>query len=403
MSPPPVIQVSCDSDNNRGRFVVAAKSIQANTVVFKAIPYGSTICEVWRTEVCWNCRRFEYGKYCKIKCSKLSNVSGSSKKATKGCRMCFCSIECFNEKHTQLLCDSLVSFENELLKNSKSRNQKFRKDENSEILPDSRDGYNDTIEKQIEYYWSAPFLDQIRKSPDFKVHEPDEYDREILRLVIDILCTRVKEAKCSRPSNDPVLLAASAHQEQFPLLANLQTPTFKDVLLMQNNEWLYFEQQWKRQYGVLENPVSHSEVLPLNFRRHIYNYLILRSCLTEEVLGPDPSLFRGVVFREMANSFGIWDNEGELLGFEVIPLATYFNHSCAPNLRRTMIVSSSNNSECSHRAYVEFKTVCDVVEGEELNISYGDVTDCLDVRQNRLIDKYFFECRCKRCMSESKL
>ncbi|KAI9145506.1 hypothetical protein BKA69DRAFT_1048031 [Paraphysoderma sedebokerense] len=94
---------------------------------------------------------------------------------------------------------------------------------------------------------------------------------------------------------------------------------------MQNNEWLYFEQQWKRQYGVLENPVSHSEVLPLNFRRHIYNYLILRSCLTEEVLGPDPSLFRGVVFREMANSFGIWDNEGELLGFEVIPLATYFN------------------------------------------------------------------------------
>ncbi|KAI9145507.1 hypothetical protein BKA69DRAFT_1048032 [Paraphysoderma sedebokerense] len=68
-----------------------------------------------------------------------------------------------------------------------------------------------------------------------------------------------------------------------------------------------------------------------------------------------------------------------------------------------MIVSSSNNSECSHRAYVEFKTVCDVVEGEELNISYGDVTDCLDVRQNRLIDKYFFECRCKRCMSESKL
>ncbi|KAF9129237.1 hypothetical protein BGW39_004325 [Mortierella sp. 14UC] len=44
------------------------------------------------------------------------------------------------------------------------------------------------------------------------------------------------------------------------------------------------------------------------------------------------TLFRTILYREVANSFGIRDASDELLAFAVFPRACFFNHSCRPNI-----------------------------------------------------------------------
>ncbi|KAJ2059916.1 hypothetical protein GGI17_004118 [Coemansia sp. S146] len=119
--------------------------------------------------------------------------------------------------------------------------------------------------------------------------------------------------------------------------------------------------------------------------------------------------FRGVYYREKANSFGIWDpptdvlqpamltdgtsyDEREWVGFSIYPTAVYFNHSCAPNV-----------SKLRHGRTMNFVSNQSVQSGEELFISYGSVTDAVSERHDRLRDHFFFECACERCIAESSI
>ncbi|KAJ2109500.1 hypothetical protein GGI16_000708 [Coemansia sp. S142-1] len=119
--------------------------------------------------------------------------------------------------------------------------------------------------------------------------------------------------------------------------------------------------------------------------------------------------FRGVYYREKANSFGIWDpptdvlqsltggpgisyDEREWVGFSIYPTAVYFNHSCAPNV-----------SKLRHGRTMNFVSNQCVQSGEELFISYGSITDTVSERRDRLKDHFFFECACERCIAESSV
>ncbi|KAJ2809867.1 hypothetical protein H4S07_003012 [Coemansia furcata] len=123
--------------------------------------------------------------------------------------------------------------------------------------------------------------------------------------------------------------------------------------------------------------------------------------------------FRGVYYREKANSFGIWDpptdvlqptelvdrnssdisyDEREWVGFSIYPTAVYFNHSCAPNV-----------SKMRHGRTMTFASNQSVQSGEELFISYGSITDPVSERRDRLRDHFFFECACERCIAESSV
>ncbi|KAI8996359.1 hypothetical protein BD414DRAFT_477685 [Trametes punicea] len=103
------------------------------------------------------------------------------------------------------------------------------------------------------------------------------------------------------------------------------------------------------------------------------------------ILGIDPG-----------NSFGVWEmplvEESECLGFAVYPLASFFNHHCAPNVRK----------ERNGRT-LRFLTMRAVDAGEELCISYGHVEDMdLKARQKELLEGWYFECRCSRCTVEAE-
>ncbi|KAJ1809614.1 hypothetical protein LPJ75_004356 [Coemansia sp. RSA 2598] len=131
--------------------------------------------------------------------------------------------------------------------------------------------------------------------------------------------------------------------------------------------------------------------------------------------------FREVLYREKANSFGIWDpqppwkplsadnsggsnssllgaadslgqQEKECVGFAIYPTAVYFNHSCAPNVAKVRVGRA-----------LYFVSSRDVGGGEELLVSYGSVSEPVAERRSRLREHFFFDCTCERCIAEASL
>lgn len=137
--------------------------------------------------------------------------------------------------------------------------------------------------------------------------------------------------------------------------------------------------------------LSHREL-----QDHIASYLFLLAILPKQLLAlVTPDTLRTIRSREVQNSFGIrslGDEGSEFFGYGVWPSASYFNHSCRPNVRRRRV----------GRTWV-FEAAGDVGEGQELYISYlngeEEVLNATE-RRARLSRTWGFECGCQRC-SES--
>eukprot|EP01116_Phalansterium_solitarium_P024185 TRINITY_DN8782_c0_g1_i1.p1 TRINITY_DN8782_c0_g1~~TRINITY_DN8782_c0_g1_i1.p1 ORF type:complete len:486 (+),score=148.24 TRINITY_DN8782_c0_g1_i1:762-2219(+) len=91
------------------------------------------------------------------------------------------------------------------------------------------------------------------------------------------------------------------------------------------------------------------------------------------------------------NSFAIFNTRTIQLGFGLYPTASFFNHSCAPNV----IVSFDN-------ARLYMRTIARVPAGTELCFSYTDIHDPTFMRQAALQRSYFFQCRCSRCVDPAQ-
>ncbi|AGO09893.1 AaceriAAL097Cp [[Ashbya] aceris (nom. inval.)] len=132
----------------------------------------------------------------------------------------------------------------------------------------------------------------------------------------------------------------------------------------------------------------------LEFQLKVYKFLkvVLPSRLGDLLT---PALFRKILGSEYGNSFGIWEqNEGNdsraYLGYWVLPEASYFNHSCAPNLAKKRVGRE-----------IYFVLTSDVAAGEQLCIDYKGILDLPVVeRRNILCSNWFFDCACERCTLE---
>ncbi|KAL1757751.1 hypothetical protein FB107DRAFT_272741 [Schizophyllum commune] len=106
-----------------------------------------------------------------------------------------------------------------------------------------------------------------------------------------------------------------------------------------------------------------------------------------------PHLLRTILARDHANAFGLFDmqekGESEMLGWAVYVAGSYFNHDCAPNVRKIR----------RGRA-LQFVTTRDVAPGEELCISYVDVQDTKASRAAQFAQHWNFVCGCGRCRGE---
>lgn len=128
---------------------------------------------------------------------------------------------------------------------------------------------------------------------------------------------------------------------------------------------------------------------------HVGSYLQLISVLPDQLLRfVTPEILRTVKAHEVHNSFGIrsLEDEGsEFFGYGVWPSASYFNHSCVPNVHRRRV----------GRTWI-FEACSDIPAGKELQISYlnGEETTLHSAeRRARLKKTWGFDCVCRQCSS----
>ncbi|KAJ3416330.1 hypothetical protein HDV05_002270 [Chytridiales sp. JEL 0842] len=167
---------------------------------------------------------------------------------------------------------------------------------------------------------------------------------------------------------------------------------------------------------------------------------------------PDFDSFAHLLSIRQCNAFGLWDSAGECLGQALYPAASFFNHSCEPNLERytglkciddvleegeapavggggaimnsLTTESSSSVSDIAaqlesmnfseprqpanpvlhalHQLFlkepiVRFQASRNILKGEPLCISYIDASMSRELRRKELKETYFFECGCLKC------
>jgi len=94
----------------------------------------------------------------------------------------------------------------------------------------------------------------------------------------------------------------------------------------------------------------------------------------------------------MVNTIGLYDNEGALGPQALMYSASFFNHSCVPNVADHAV---------GPNGIIAFMAERDIAAGDELFISYAAVSDARELRQERLSLQYGFACRCDRCGTET--
>ncbi|CAI4828482.1 BBL_G0053530.mRNA.1.CDS.1 [Saccharomyces cerevisiae] len=106
-------------------------------------------------------------------------------------------------------------------------------------------------------------------------------------------------------------------------------------------------------------------------------------------------LLRHILGTEYGNAFGLWQegeasDSREYFGYWVFPEASYFNHSCNPNITKYR----KGNS-------MLFTVNRDIKKDEQICIDYSGVLDLPTVKRRAfLADSWFFDCACERCKSE---
>lgn len=133
-----------------------------------------------------------------------------------------------------------------------------------------------------------------------------------------------------------------------------------------------------------------------DLRNGCHSFLQLVSILPPELLSVlTPEVCRSMVQADNHNAFGIrggGEDSEEYMGYGVYPCASYFNHSCKPNVKKRRI------GRCW-----EFRAANNIAMGEECCISYlgGDEKDLsFTERQSRLEEVWGFACGCERCRRE---
>ncbi|KAK5175345.1 Histone-lysine N-methyltransferase set-6 [Saxophila tyrrhenica] len=134
-----------------------------------------------------------------------------------------------------------------------------------------------------------------------------------------------------------------------------------------------------------------------DLQAHSNSYIQLTACAPGELLSSvTESVCQTLISAASHNSFGIHagSTDGdEYLGYGLYPGASYFNHSCRPNIRKQRV-----------GAGWEFRASKGITPGEQCCITYlgGDEEVCtVTERRSRLKVHWGFTCACKQCVEEA--
>ncbi|CAN8099878.1 unnamed protein product [Discula destructiva] len=328
-----------------GRGAFAARELAAGTIVYIADDLTAhVLSREYRGEVCWECFAYNHGKKLPIR------------DPTHG--FAFCSDACASRSAQPSDAVSLQAWAIvEATLRAKTQREEFQV------------GYDDVkpTRQVVDAAWAAA-VGKAKMILDARAGSAGTGSK--------MSKNALKEAL----SNSPTLLLDTLTFQVHAILARYLHPLRWDAILSLEDE-----------------PCPYNSVQELN--GYLSAFLYLTASLPVELLPlVSSSTLRVIKAREVHNSFGIrsLEDEGsEFFGYGVWPSASYFNHSCDPNLLKVRV----------GRTWV-FEAARAVKAGAELQISYLGAPGEEKIlgrqeRRSRLQRTWGFGCICQRCEAES--
>lgn len=348
----PLFDIKTTSYGGRGCF--ANQDLKAGTVVLECTsPISSTILRGFKKEVCSWCFHYENGSNLKFKVEGLSHFY-------------FCSQSCIEQfmKYDvdHVYQDSIVRAEEQylrLLKNKKSKPEEAEGEKVLDINQETVDTVWDEVKQWEIMISKCKPLKRLNKLPS----ELDENELMELKYAVGCLFDMYKEGK--NEENGEV----DGQVDRFELLNREIFKQLQSDELLKLSKYPYLLESYTRVYKFLK----------LTALEPLQKYLSTDS-------------FRDLIGKNLSNAFGIWSegsSDREFFGYSVYPTASFFNHSCAPNLMRQRVGNA-----------LHFTTRRDLTEGEEICISYGNASDEDLLTRQQELNEWHFKCQCTKCVED---
>jgi hypothetical protein len=337
---------------NAGRAVFASQDIPAGDLLWRSDDLTlSVLLREYRREVCGQCFEYEYGRDLSVRAQTVG--------------FAFCSKDC-QERWKQWNGDVGVQAWTAIEKLVKGRS----KEDNEMVDTGLPRPTSNEIKKAWESVAAQAALIRTAREGDQTKSNPVDGD------VIE---------------REPVQLTK---QHRKALQKALQQRISPDVMsfCVSGIVWRYnCPQDWEKFLALADDqtPYHSADDLQAFIRSYLHLLAVLPLPLLPFVTPETIFLFSS---RDSHNSFGIrsLEDEGsEFFGYGCWPAASYFNHSCEPNIEK--------NRE--GRTWF-FKAGKDIEKGEELNITYlsGEERQLSRAqRMLRLKKNWGFDCGCTKC------
>ncbi|KAH7406375.1 hypothetical protein DE146DRAFT_647337 [Phaeosphaeria sp. MPI-PUGE-AT-0046c] len=318
-----------------GRAVFATQSIPADTLIWRSIDLSLfVLLREYRREVCGQCFGYEYGRDLDVRDKRVG--------------FAFCTPACqekWRDEHGEVGTQAWTAVESLVKGRSKEDNEMVDID-----LPRP-------TAKDISSAWEH-------------------------------VAAQAALIRAARESSTPT------KQHRKAISKALQNPIQPDVMSFCVSGLLWHHAhlaEWNKFLALADNNAPYHNFPDLSAFTRTYLHLLsilplpLLPLLTAETL----FLFSS---RDSHNAFGIRsleDDGSEFFGYGCWPAASYFNHSCGPNVEKKRV----------GRTW-EFKVAKDVEVGEELCITYlsGEERTWSKEKRNLTLKRNWgFECACTRC------
>lgn len=318
-----------------GRGCIAVTRISSGEVVHSCMPFSSSIARPYRKEVCLWCFQFQGGKTLPCRLGQKAQLY-------------FCSEVCrskfIDQDIDDILADSLVQLELNYL-----HIQKYQEDvdiRSSVSLEEIENAWNE-VERWDQKISTLKPSKRVSYIPHI-----DEAEYNEIKYIIGVLFQYYR--------ND---------SDELVYFNSLQSSETEKII---------------RYPLLLDSYIKVFKYLRLTCKSHLQKFISV-------------ALVRAVIGKNLTNAFGIWSKpesitgEKDYFGFSVYPSASYFNHSCLPNLNKIF-----------EGRRVIFKAFSDINPGDELCISYiGKPHEDESVRQ-KYLDEWFFNCLCIKCTDQQR-
>lgn len=330
-------------------------------ILISKIPVGLTISRDFKKEVCNYCFKYDDGK-------NLKHKLGLPKYNQY---LYFCSEECiekFNEIDPQkLLTKSWLDLDNLYNQGLKKTEVEYSSEPVNESDIENKwqevEAWDSEILKIKPTKWSK-FVPRINESEYLEI-------KYIISVLFQMFQSEDTETSTEFLKDLSIRETLNLEVKLFDHLQNSETP-----------KYLKFPE-------LLESYINIFKFIRLTSPKEFQKFI-------------NVSTIRSLIGKNLTNAFGIWSITGdkevdninenrEFFGFGVFPSASFFNHSCDPNIKK---IRKGNE--------LHFVTKREILPHEELCIDYGNYLDeSVEIRRKQL-KEWFFDCGCKRCELELK-